>query len=180
MRSATRPRLAAALLLAFIATLNAAETPVPAVAATATENPLKISAATPAPIDYRPSMPDMMNIAVQPRHEKLAIAGRARNWVYAAYEIRELRGAFTRIARTAPAHDGWDTQAMLNAMIMTPLKSVEDAIKSADGRAFDAQFAALTAACNACHVAMGRPYIVIQVPRENAYPNQVFRARKGR
>jgi hypothetical protein len=177
MKSPTRPCLAAVLLLAFTTSLNAAETPVPAAAEAA--NPLKISAATPAPMDYRPSIPDMMNIAVQPRHMKLAIAGRARNWVYAAYEIRELRSAFTRIARTAPAHDGWDTQALLNAMMMTPLKNVEDAIKSSDGRAFDAQFAALTEACNACHVTMGRPYIVMQVPRENAYPNQVFGAKGG-
>lgn len=118
----------------------------------------------------------MMNIGVQPRHLKLGIAGHERNWAYSAYQVRELRTAFTRIARTAPAHDGWDTQAMFNAMIMTPIKNVEDAIKAGNGRAFDTSYAALTDACNACHVVMGRDYIVIQMPRTNAYPNQVFRA----
>lgn len=128
-------------------------------------SPMKVSASTPAPMEYRPSMPDMMNIGVQSRHQKLGIAGHERNWKYSAYEVRELRTAFTRIARTAPAHDGWDTQAMFNSMIMTPITKVEDAIKAADGRMFDANYAALTEACNACHIVMGRDYIVIQVPR---------------
>jgi hypothetical protein len=119
-------------------------------------------------------MADLMNIGVLSRHEKLGLGGQARNWKYSAYELRELRGAFARIARTAPAHEGWDTKAMFDAMIMTPLKNVEDAIKAGDGRAFDRQYVALTAACNACHTAMGRDYIVIKVPRANAYPNQDF------
>jgi hypothetical protein len=169
-------RIAAAVLIATCASLYAAEPAAPpaATAAADSANPLKASAATPAAAPYVPSMPDMMNIAVLSRHEKVGLAGKARNWTYAAYEIRELRSAFTRIARTAPAHDGWDTQAMFTAMIMTPLKGVEDAIKASDAKAFDRQYAALTAACNACHTATGRNYIVIQVPRANAYPNQSF------
>lgn len=117
----------------------------------------------------------MMNIGVLPRHQKLGIAGHERNWTYSAYAIRELRSAFTRIARTAPAHDGWDTQAMFNSMIMPPLKDVEDAVKASSGKAFDKSYAALTNACNACHVVMGRGYIVIQVPHASAFPNQDFR-----
>ena len=120
----------------------------------------------------------MMNIGVQPRHSKLGLAGHARNWKYSAYELRELRTAFTRIARTAPAHDGWDTKAMFDAMIMAPLKDVDDAIKAADGKAFDRTYAALTGACNACHVTMGRDYIVIKVPRASGYPNQDFEPKK--
>lgn len=138
-------------------------------------NPLKVSASTPAAVDYKPSMPDMMNMAILPRHEKIAIAGRERNWKYLAYEIRELRSAFARIARTAPAHDGWDTLAMFNSMIMPPIKNVEDAVKAGDARAFDTGFVALTEACNACHVVMGRDYIVVREPRGNSYPNQDFR-----
>lgn len=155
-----------ALLLCAATSLRAAES----------ADALKASASTPAPADYRPSVPDMMNIAIQPRHAKLGIAGHERNWKYAMYQLRDLRGAFNRIARTAPAHEGWDLQAMFNAMIMAPLKAVEDAIKAEDARAFGRTYQALTHACNGCHVAMGRDYIVIQVPRGTAYPNQQFRA----
>ncbi len=180
-------RFVAALSALVVTTLNGAEPDKAAVAAASTPaataapalevaNPLKASAATPEAIAYKPSMPDMMNIAILPRHEKLAIAGRKRNWKYLAYETRELRGAFTKIARTAPAHDGWDTLAMFNSMIMTPIKNLEDAVKAEDGKAFDTNFAALTDACNACHVVVGRDYIVIKVPRDSAYPNQEFRA----
>ena len=41
--------------------------------------------APPPQPDYHPSMGDLMTMAVQPRHTKLGIAGRARNWPYAAY-----------------------------------------------------------------------------------------------
>jgi hypothetical protein len=166
-----------AVLLAAGNLAGAAEQGAPGASAAApaeSANPLRASAATPAPVPYAPSMPDMMNIGVQPRHEKLGMAGHARNWKYSAYEVRELRTAFMRVARTAPAQDGWDTLAMFNSIIMTPLKNVEDAIKAEDGRAFDRHYAELTEACNACHRAMNRDYIVIRVPRENAYPNQVF------
>jgi len=40
--------------------------------------------------DYHPSLGDLMTMAVQPRHIKLGMAGKARNWEYAAYETSEL------------------------------------------------------------------------------------------
>src|ERR1700744_99565 len=54
--------------------------------------------------DYHPSFGDLMTSAVQPRHIKLGIAGKARNWDYAAYEASELRNAFGRIGRTIPVY----------------------------------------------------------------------------
>ena len=49
--------------------------------------------AQPAPPDYHPSLGDLMTMAVQPRHIKLGLAGRARNWTYLAYEAGEQPGA---------------------------------------------------------------------------------------
>jgi hypothetical protein len=171
-------------LVAVCGALSAAETgpptsgAPPGVAAPAATgdalNPLKASASTPAPVPYAPSVADMMNVGILSRHEKLGIAGHARNWKYSAYEVRELRSAFARIARTAPGHDGWDIKALFDAMITAPLKDVEDAIKAADGKAFDRNYAALTSGCNGCHTTMGRDYIVIRVPRASSYQNQDF------
>lgn len=161
------------LIAAEGASASGAAPPAPAAASDA-PNPLKVSATTPAPVAYAPSMPDLMNIGVLSRHEKLGLGGRARNWKYSAYEIKELRNAFARIARTVPAIDGWDTKAMFDAMITAPIKDVEDAIKAEDGKAFDRTYAALTGACNACHATMAREYIVIRVPRADSYPNQDF------
>ena len=44
-----------------------------------------------------------MTMAVQPRHTKLGIAGNARNWAYAAYELGELREALDQVAEVTPS-----------------------------------------------------------------------------
>ena len=60
--------------------------------------PVFVAAQTPepAPPPYRPGLGDLMTTTVQPRHTKLAIAGREKNWVYAAYELHQLDEAFDR------------------------------------------------------------------------------------
>ncbi|MEO6376548.1 MAG: hypothetical protein ABIO37_00880, partial [Caulobacteraceae bacterium] len=86
-----------------------------------------ISAAPPQ-ADYHPSMADMMTMAVQPRHIKLGLAGRFRNWSYAAFEASELRNAFGRIVRTIPVYSSTDTGEMINPMVKEPLAVLEAAI----------------------------------------------------
>src|SRR4051812_25251187 len=78
----------------------------------------EVSAAQP---DYHPSLADIMTMAVQPRHTKLGLAGRARNWTYVAYEARELRGAFNRVVRTVPTFNKTDMADMVAANMKDPL-----------------------------------------------------------
>jgi hypothetical protein len=90
LRSATstiRVTVAASVLLVF-SSAGLAQSP-PANTAPATP------AVTPTP-DYHPSLGDLMTMAVQPRHTKLGLAGQARNWPYAQYELSELRNALAR------------------------------------------------------------------------------------
>lgn len=108
------------------------------------------------PQAYRPSFGDLMTIAVQPRHTKLGLAGQERNWTYAAYELRELQGAFDE----------------------APLEDVAAAIRSSDAAKFAAAYAQLTATCNACHQSTDHAAVVVQVPKASSYPDQDFRAPK--
>jgi hypothetical protein len=53
--------------------------------------PVFVAAQTPRegqapPPAYLPGLGDLMTTIVQPRHVKLALAGRGKNWVHAAYE----------------------------------------------------------------------------------------------
>jgi len=138
-------------------------------------------AQTPAPQpDYHPSMADLMTMAVQPRHTKLGLAGRARNWPYAAYEVSELKNAFARIARTVPTFNGSDTAALVSTRIKAPLDELETAIKARDGARFDTAYADVTQACNVCHRSLSHDPIVIKAPDASAFPDQDFRARTGR
>ncbi len=122
--------------------------------------------------DYHPSLGDLMTMAVQPRHIKLGLAGRARDWPYLAYEAGELRNAFNRVARTVPTYRNSDMAAMVAANIKDPLDRLDDAIKARDGRRFDAAYGAVTRACNSCHQGLGHPEVVIQTPRAGIYPDQ--------
>jgi hypothetical protein len=133
------------------------------------------SAATVPPTpDYHPSMGDLMTMAIQPRHTKLGIAGRHKNWTYAAYELSELRNAFARIARTIPSYRNTDMTALIDAMTREPLAGVEQAIHAADSKRFDLAYEHLTAACNGCHRSQDHAVVVIKVPHGDIYPDQDF------
>jgi hypothetical protein len=63
-------------------------------------------------------------------------------------------------------------------MLIGPVKEISSAVKAKDTEKFSRTFAALTAACNSCHQAIGREYIVIQVPTASPFSNQVFPPKK--
>jgi hypothetical protein len=128
----------------------------------------------PGPADYHPSMGDLMTMAVQPRHTKLGLASRARNWKYAAYEAGELRGAFGRVARTIPTYRKADVADMIAANVKSPLDAIDAAIAARDAAGFKRAYADLTKSCNDCHQGLGHPEVVIQAPLVGAYPDQVF------
>lgn len=132
------------------------------------------AASGPAPAIYMPSFGDLMTMAVQPRHIKLGLAGQARNWTYATYELNELRNAFARIARTIPIYRTAKTGELFAAMTQTPLAAVSAAIASHDAARFRKAYAQLTAACNACHVSLDHAAIVIRAPSRAAFPDQRF------
>ena len=133
-------------------------------------------AAAPQP-DYHPSFGDLMTMAVQPRHIKLGMAGKARNWEYAAYESSELRNAFGRIARTIPAYRGNKLADLFTAGSTPQLDEIDAAIKAKDPKAFDAAYANLTQACNTCHTALDHAFVVIQAPQTSPYADQDMKAR---
>ncbi len=125
--------------------------------------------------DYHPSMGDLMTMAVQPRHTKLGLAGRQRNWTYAEYELSELRNAFGRIAKTIPIYRTADMAALIGGMTTEPLDALEQAVRAGDSSRFMAAYGRLTVACNACHVSQGHAMVVIEAPDGAAYPDQDFR-----
>ena len=141
-----------------------------------------ISQAAPAPAgpkppsvytEFHPNLSDLMTMSVQPRHTKLGLGIRARNWTYAAYEVNELRGAFNRIVRSMPGYEGQDT-AQIVTIIAKPIENLQAAIKAQDPGKADAAYAEVTDACNMCHESQERPYIKIRPPAAAMYPDQEF------
>jgi hypothetical protein len=134
------------------------------------------SAQAPAPAapqpDYHPSFGDLMTMAVQPRHIKLGMAGKARNWEYAAYEASELRNAFGRIGRTIPTYRKQTLSDMFAENILPSMDKLDAAIKAKDGAGFDAAYKDVTASCNNCHGALEHGFVVIREPLASPYADQ--------
>jgi hypothetical protein len=129
----------------------------------------------PAPQAYRPGLGDLMTMTVQPRHIKLGLAGREKNWSFAAYELHELEESFERIVRVWPMYRKTNIAELMAATTKEPMDAVSQAIKSADAARFDEAYARLTATCNACHQSTERAFVVIQVPQASPFPDQDFR-----
>jgi hypothetical protein len=128
-----------------------------------------------SPSAYRPGLGDLMTATVQPRHIKLAYAGREKNWTYAAYELHELEEAFDRLSIQWPEWQRLRIVELVESIIRQPLFDLDQAIKQKNDAKFATAYGQLTDGCNACHEAAGRPFVAIQEPKEAMYPDQDFR-----
>lgn len=127
-----------------------------------------------APEPYRPGLGDLMTMTVQPRHIKLGLAGREKNWAYAAYELSELNEALERVAKVRPRWRDFAVAETLHSLTRDPLAALSTAVKAGDGAGFAQAYARLTEACNLCHQSAGQGVIVIRVPETSPYPDQSF------
>lgn len=141
-----------------------------------------VRAQSPAQADtsspYRPGLGDLMTMTVQPRHIKLALAGRQKNWTYAAYELHELQEAFDRAAKAWPQWQSVPIADLMTVATKEPIASLARAIKDGAGDRFMAAYEHLTDTCNACHQAANRAMVVIRVPDASSFPDQDFEPAK--
>ena len=122
---------------------------------------------------YTPGLVEFM-MHVQSHHAKLWLAGNARNWELADYQIDELKELLEEITKRVPQYKDLPVGQMIESITMPPIRDVEGAIKARDFAKFTAAFNTLTAACNACHEAANRAFIIIQRPATSPFPNQSF------
>lgn len=134
--------------------------------------------AAPAPAAGPYGIGEIM-LMTQIRHAKLWLAGDAGNWELADYEIDEIKEAFEDVVEDFPVYKDIPVGKMIEATIMPPITEVEKAIKARDRAGFVAAFDKLTAACNSCHQAANRAFIVIQRPAGASFPNQSFAPRRN-
>jgi hypothetical protein len=130
------------------------------------------------PPTYRPGLGDLMTMTVQPRHIKLALAGREKNWPYAGYELHQLEEALDRVSRYWPQWRRNPIADMMNATTKEPMAMLAQAIKNADAEQFSIAYARLTDSCNACHKGANVGVNVIVAPTASTFPDQDFRLAK--
>ncbi len=92
------------------------------------------------------------------RYGELHWAGKDHNWGYAAYQLAKIETAVANGVERRPK------RAASARMLEAPSAAMKRAIEGRDSAAFDAAFASLTAACNACHQAEQVPFIRVEPP----------------
>jgi len=137
-------------------------------------------AATPPPsaVPVLMTMGDLMNTLVQPRHVKLGLAGQAQNWPLAKYALEQLRAAFANIVSAKPKFAGMPVGDLVDVAVMPPLNAVDAAIKQQDSQKFAAAYEQLSQGCNACHMELDHPYVVIKPADVSAFPDQEFKPQR--
>ncbi len=123
--------------------------------------------------NYLPTLGDIMG-AMQLRHFKLWFAGRMKNWDLAAYELDQIKSSFSDAMAFYPGIPVADMTSM-----GPPAQQIGEAINAKDSKKFATAFGDLTAACNSCHQAIGRGFIVIKVPTASPFSNQSFAPATG-
>jgi hypothetical protein len=164
------PLLMLPALAVFIAM---AARPAITAAQTGMEEQPRAADATPAP--FNPQMAALMSMLIQPRHEKLWLAGKEENWPLAGYALQELKQGFGVVARAVPRWKGLPVPDLIEAAVAPTFAVIDFAIKAGEPHQFKESFQKLTQGCNNCHTTADHGFIVIKVPETSAFPNQEFK-----
>jgi hypothetical protein len=112
--------------------------------------------------------------ATQMRHAKLWFAANAKNWRLADFELNEIEEGFEDAMKFHPVFKEIPVAVLLDTFTEQPMLKLKDAVENEDDRQFNAAFTELTAACNACHQAVNRGFIVITTPSISPVSNQKY------
>ena len=170
----TGPRIAIAVVLA--ATAGAAAQVAPPQPPQAQQTAPQQRGPASSALNYVPGVGDMMNLLVQPRHAKLGLAARERNWDLAAYALKELDQAFSTVAKVQPKYKNFTMSEAIESMTGEAMRNLDDAVRARNMKQFTEAYGELTDGCNSCHTALNLPFIVIKPPEASSFPNQVFTA----
>lgn len=114
------------------------------------------------------SLANIMSI-LQLRHIKLWYAGRARDWALVDFELDRI---VEDLRRAATLYTGIPVPHIIATV--GPIETMREAVKRKDQKAFDQGYAAMTASCNACHIAGQVGFIRLQTPTVFPFTDQAI------
>ena len=116
-------------------------------------------------------------------HAKLWLAGEARNWELAAYQLAQMKELLSAARKLMPTYRQLPIGQMDNTtmeMLAGPLAELEKMIDAKDLGNFSVAYDKLTEACNSCHETAHIGFIVIRRPVGSTFTSQDFEPRKQR
>ncbi len=126
---------------------------------------------------YLPGLGEFM-LTIQVHHAKMWHAAKAGNWPLAEYQLSEMKEVFGDVQDFVPSYKNIPVGDMIDAVVTGPIADLEKAVEQKKLKAFTAAYDKLTAACNDCHKAGGRPFIHIRRPSRSSFDNEEFRPAK--
>lgn len=116
--------------------------------------------------------PHMANL--QRYAEKLYHAGASEHWELAQFYGHELEEAAEVIEAGGFEEEGQPLGPLVARWLVPTVERTEAAAEAGDRVAFDAAYAELVTACNACHAATDHAFVQITTPQTNSFTNQRF------
>lgn len=113
--------------------------------------------------------------SVQSHFAKLHYAAEARNWDLVRFEREEIQEDLETVGVMKPEDNGVNLVGIISAFtnnVSGPMAQMNDAIAVSDRQLFRKSYQDMTAMCNACHQATGRPFIFITTPTNPPVFNQ--------
>src|SRR6516225_9130903 len=145
-REFSMKRLRIMLILGSVAAVSCAASSQP-LPSPAQPSPPASAPAQELPKSYLPGLGEFMG-RIQTDHAKLWLAGQARNWELAAYQLNELKEVFSDVQDLVPRYQNIPVGEMIDAIMTGTITDLEGSIATRDFSKFSASFDKLTEACN--------------------------------
>lgn len=108
---------------------------------------------------------DVAMVEMGYRYDELYWAGADENWPYADYQLTKIRLALDNALVRRPKR-----RPSAEALFAPALDEMKRAVARRERAGFDRAFAALTTACNSCHVAEGVPSFYVEPSADRRSP----------
>lgn len=111
---------------------------------------------------------------IQRFHQKFWLSVRAGNTELTRFYLHELEEGMEEIAEAGVMEDGIDVSANMRTYGLKVIEQLEDVLEKEGVRALEQQADLLVNSCNSCHKVSGYGMVMIQVPEDVRFPDQVF------
>ncbi len=105
---------------------------------------------------------------------KLYFAAAAQHWELAQFYLHELEETAESVASGAFVEGGVNVGELMERSLLPRIEALEGAVAAGDPASFPDAYRALTATCNACHMASGHHFVVIREPLAPVFTNQRY------
>jgi hypothetical protein len=106
--------------------------------------------------------------------EKTWFAGKAKNWELASFYLHEIEEIIEEVEKAKVVEDGHDISTLITTSLSTPVRQLEEAIKTQDLPKFEERYPIVVRNCNNCHAATKHAFIQLKTPDRPAFSSQIF------